>query len=473
MISVVCGCGKTLKAPAEMAGKRARCPNCKTIVQVPAAEPVELPIFDVEEPIFAPPPATEEAGYALSSEPPPRPVRPERPVPVEPRRAADIEGRERPSAPPTGPREPAHKRSAATALARPSFVPASSSPPRSSGRWYWLFALTLIPLACSLLSSESDIEQRIASSVEAHPEVLVKLAQSEDEEGVTREALLDALPDGRLDGAHLARGSWMHWLYAGLATAFFAALLMFLFDRGEATFGQLALVGLATGTVGIILLLSFQFVAGWTQGFWLRGRGIIVILFYIVKFIGFSYRAASDPSNGFVLSFLGFTLGVGLCEEFIKALPLYIKVRDGDALSWRKALVWGLASGVGFGVAEGIMYSSDFYNGISTWGIYPVRFISCVALHALWTGSVALMLWHNQEVAGGELDSGEWFVGLLKVQAVPMVLHGLYDTLLKREMNALALITALASFGWFAFLMLKSHAADPEPDYAGLATARG
>jgi RsiW-degrading membrane proteinase PrsW (M82 family) len=458
--SVICECGKTLKAPPEMAGKRARCPNCKAIVHVPAAEPV-MPVFEAAEPSFSPPPA-EEAGYALSSEPPPRPVRPERPVPVgiDPRRPTDLHrAGERPLARTASPKAPPRQHAgAAISAARPALAV-----PRSSGRWYWLFALTLVPLACSLLASDSDINQRIERTVEAHPEVLMKLAQTDDG-GMTKESLLDALPDGRLDDAHLSHRSWMHWLYAGLATAFFGALLMFLFDRGEATFGELALVGLATGTVGIILLISFQFVAGFTQNFWLSGRSVIVILFYIIKFIGFSYQAASDPSNGFLLSFLGFTLGVGLCEEFIKALPLYIKVRDGDDLSWRKALVWGLASGVGFGIAEGIMYSSDFYNGIATWGIYPVRFISCVALHALWTGSVALMLWHNQEVASGELDSCDWFLGLLKVQSVPMLLHGLYDTLLKRDMNALALLTAVASFGWFVFLMIKSHAADPEPE---------
>jgi len=32
-----------------------------------------------------------------------------------------------------------------------------------------------------------------------------------------------------------------------------------------------------------------------------------------------------------------------------------------------------------------------------------------------------------------------------------MVLHGLYDTLLKKEMGGLALVAALASVGWMAF----------------------
>jgi hypothetical protein len=32
-------------------------------------------------------------------------------------------------------------------------------------------------------------------------------------------------------------------------------------------------------------------------------------------------------------------------------------------------------------------------------------------------------------------------------------LHGLYDTLLKREMEGYALLTALASFGWLVFVV--------------------
>jgi hypothetical protein len=41
---------------------------------------------------------------------------------------------------------------------------------------------------------------------------------------------------------------------------------------------------------------------------------------------------------------------------------------------------------------------------------------------------------------------------------VPMVLHGLYDTLLKKEMNAWALIPALLSFAFLAYQISRLHA---------------
>ena len=45
----------------------------------------------------------------------------------------------------------------------------------------------------------------------------------------------------------------------------------------------------------------------------------------------------------------------------------------------------------------------------------------------------------------------DWIVRSIAVVAVPMVLHGLYDTFLKKEMNALALTVAVCSFLWLAF----------------------
>ena len=57
---------------------------------------------------------------------------------------------------------------------------------------------------------------------------------------------------------------------------------------------------------------------------------------------------------------------------------------------------------VGLGLAEGIIYSSDFYYGIATADAYVVRFISCVALHAFGGAATALMISHG---LGGSRDS--------------------------------------------------------------------
>jgi RsiW-degrading membrane proteinase PrsW (M82 family) len=184
-----------------------------------------------------------------------------------------------------------------------------------------------------------------------------------------------------------------------------------------------------------------------------------VLLFYIVKFIGFSYHAATDKNTGFWLSFLGFTFGVGLCEEITKALPVIIWLRKDNKLDWRAACSLGLASGVGFGVAEGIMYAGHYYNGVMPFDIYLTRFISCVALHATWTAAVCLMA--KQNLAGFDSnDATDWAKHLLIIISVPAVLHGLYDTLLKKEMEGYALLIALASFAWLAFMIERSRSAD-------------
>src|SRR5262249_22488374 len=151
------------------------------------------------------------------------------------------------------------------------------------------------------------------------------------------------------------------------------------------------------------------------------------------------YRAAMDPENGFLLSFFGFTLGVGFCEEATKALPLLWHFRKTGGLDFRGACMWGLASGIGFGVAEGVMYSSDFYNGVHGPEMYIVRFVSCVALHAVWSASVALTIHARQSDFQNARRWFEYLAALLRSAVVPMILHGLYDTLLKKGASAAAL----------------------------------
>ena len=48
------------------------------------------------------------------------------------------------------------------------------------------------------------------------------------------------------------------------------------------------------------------------------------------------------------------------------------------------------------------------------------------------------------------------------VLAVPMALHGLYDTCLKKDQNGLALLVAFASFGFLAFLTSRLYGKDDD-----------
>lgn len=327
---------------------------------------------------------------------------------------------------------------------------------------YWLFALALIPVAVSLLAGSDDVEQRLMRTVEAHPELFGDVDLAAGDELPDEREFFAVLPGGKIEGAHLSRRTWMPWFYALLAAAAFLAAGWFLFETGNATGRQMLLVGLYAATIGLVLLFFFQLIAALTQGIVVVGFGIAVVLFYVVQFIGFSYRAAADPEMGFMLSFVGFTFGVGLCEELTKVLPLLFHYRAKGSLDWRGACIWGLAGGIGFGVAEGIIYSYDFYNGVATAGDYVVRFVSCVGLHSVWAAAAAIMIWRRREWVEADADWGDFLATVIWVLAVPMVLHGLYDTFLKKEMTVLALAAALGSFAWLIFITESTRRKEAE-----------
>src|ERR1043165_4762024 len=71
-ISIRCPeCGRKLSAPDGAAGKRARCPHCKTIVTLPsAAAPPPEEVLDAE-PMAAPPEPQPVAAPAAAPEPEP------------------------------------------------------------------------------------------------------------------------------------------------------------------------------------------------------------------------------------------------------------------------------------------------------------------------------------------------------------------------------------------------------------------
>jgi RsiW-degrading membrane proteinase PrsW (M82 family) len=448
-IQLTCDCGKHLRAKDELAGKRVKCPSCGKVLQLPQlAIEAEDGAYNLE-----PPGPTRSAPTSPSAPPVRRTIKSERPATPEDvtSPSPDYETQdeeERPRAPVRKIRKTVRRRKTAY----------REEPAATGGVREYLYVLlifALIPLTLSVFQKdEGDIEARLVETIQHAPKEtqakVGRILSDMDAGKATVEDLFAAFPDGRIEGALLPRKSWIHWLFAFGSATVFLALILLMFPTGSAKAGHLLLVGLFTATIGILFLIIVQYVAMWTQGVWLRGRGVIVLVFYILKFIGFSYRSALDPESNWFLSFLGFTAGVGLCEELCKALPLLWHFRRSGGLTWRAACLWGLATGVGFGVSEGITYSSDFYNGFHAGGVYVVRFISCVALHAVWSASVAITLYRNQWLIQGDADWLPFSLGILRIIAVAMVLHGLYDTLLKKDMSGLALLVALVSFGWLA-----------------------
>jgi hypothetical protein len=321
-------------------------------------------------------------------------------------------------------------------------APAPPEPPPevvdSPGRRWIRAALLLVlaPLLASLRPRET-VMGRLERYVEDHPRIAHEVRR-----GATLDEVFSMIPEGRLEGAFHRRDSRMHWAYAAVAAVIFWMLIHVAFPPGTSSPAQLWSVGLFTGTVGILLLLGLQLIAA-------RGGPGGGIFFFLVQMIAYSYAAALNPDNGFVLSFLGFTLGVGLCEELCKAAPLVWAYRRGASLDLHGAVVWGLASGVGFGVSEGIVYASEYYHGLHGGGIYVVRFVSCVALHAAWSGTTAVLLWKRREEIEAPEFVWDWFFPVLLTIGGSVVLHGLYDTVLKKDLDWIALLVAVFSLVWF------------------------
>ncbi len=449
-----CQCGSPLKAKDELAGKRTKCPKCGLVQVIPGSTGSAASKPTSHEPDL------DWLSPGDDKDPKPRELFPdfESSRSVSTADATHNDGLE--ASPKARFENTSSTFSSSPSLRSVSAKPAleGSSNPGGGGResLYWLLLLALIPLAISMFQKERErTVDRLRQTMEKAPVevqerivgVLAKL-----EQGGSEEELFEVLPDHKIDSnAFLGRDSKLHWAFALGSALCFLVLVASLFSRNDSRLHHLGGAALFTGTAGILLLLGFQLAAQFTQGFWLRGRSIFTILFYIVKFIGWSYSSALDPNSNFFLSAVGFTFGVGLCEELCKLLPVifyYYQNVHKSLVSWRGACLWGLASGVGFGVSEGIMYSGDHYNGISGGLIYLVRFVSCVGLHMIWAGAASITFFRLRDALGTSKDWVGYGLRLVQIIAVPMTLHGFYDTLLKKDFDIYALLVGIASFAW-------------------------
>jgi RsiW-degrading membrane proteinase PrsW (M82 family) len=305
---------------------------------------------------------------------------------------------------------------------------------------YWVLALAFVPLAVSLGLPQDNIKQRFERALADNPDVKKRL----EEEGsrraeswdppLTLDEVIKAFPGKKLDKqAFLPRDTSLHYVYALISSGVFFGLFFCFFSPGTFKPWQLVLVGLFTGTFGIAGLL-------------------IVHDFGVFRLMVDVGMLSNEPTiEDFLARWAGYTLGVGLIEEACKIVPLFLLLLRKKSITWRTAVMWGLASGVGFGVNEGILYSEMLYNGITPAMQYVVRFASCVALHSIWSASAGLSLYFTQSLLNQFNQWYEKVVVALKALIVVMFLHGLFDALLSLEMWAPALMVAAASMAWLGW----------------------
>jgi RsiW-degrading membrane proteinase PrsW (M82 family) len=308
------------------------------------------------------------------------------------------------------------------------------------GNVWWLLLLAMVPLAVFTLSPRPTLSERIQQTLTKHPDSQVDIG-TEDEGFPDLERFIDLLPAKKLDGAFLSRTSVFPLVFALVASIGFAAAIAYALPgpTSKATsIGGVVLTALFTGTMGVLLLVGMQSTR----------------LFCCIHAL---YLAALHPRSPFGATLIGFVLGIGVCEEIIKCLPVLWKLWRGTLLNWREACIIGMASGAGFGISEGLLYSFRNYNGIESADAYIVRFMSCVALHTLLSGACAIMIQRKQEHLLEDLDPINWILTLLAIIIVPIFLHGLFNTLTKMHLEAGALGVAVASFFWLAWLIRSAR----------------
>ncbi len=142
-----------------------------------------------------------------------------------------------------------------------------------------------------------------------------------------------------------------------------------------------------------------------------------------------------ENGNGLLTRLIFFVLGVGFSEEFVKAIPLFILIaRAKEPLIPRTLVFYGLIAGLAFGVKEGVHYQLTVNNQLD----YQYSFFANIArltylpfIHAVFTG-----------IAGYYIAFGNLFPKYKKslyvtAIAVPMILHGLYDTFCQHTILAI------------------------------------
>jgi hypothetical protein len=267
-------------------------------------------------------------------------------------------------------------------------------------------------------------------------------------------------PSGR---PHLDQGSAMPLVYAVAMTLFYLRFVSWIFFDGNRRPPSWFMPPFWMCVVpGLALAIFLEEKGGnWLAGFFPQvspPQPDFMDWFYEMRDRAQGIRhhvAPRDPYAGFGTSLVYYVFVVGMAEEAVKWLCAF--TRRAATRHERAAL--GFAAGLGFGIAESVLYASNHYNGTAGFVLYLARFVSLVALHGCWTSLTVHFMERRRRKADRWANLHEFVKHLLPT----VLLHGLYDVLVMYSLNFLALLMVAATLALFLWMLWRlEHGIDWE-----------
>lgn len=193
-----------------------------------------------------------------------------------------------------------------------------------------------------------------------------------------------------------------YWFIALYFSGLWAIFFYYIFKTPQIENSMGFLCFFFTGFVSITILLLIQRIPPWT------------VLFSLAK------------SHNILSRFIGMFFGVGVHEELCKAVILFwIARRPGKLLMPQSMVFYGMISGLGFGIYEGVGYQMSINRGLQIDNAYfynIVRLTSLPFLHAIWTGIAGYFI--AFAVLYPRKQTGLWILAI----GIPALLHAIYNT---------------------------------------------
>jgi RsiW-degrading membrane proteinase PrsW (M82 family) len=200
-----------------------------------------------------------------------------------------------------------------------------------------------------------------------------------------------------------APGVWAgYWVIALYFSALWALFFYYLFKTPQVEVRTCLLCFGFTALISISLLLLLHQLWPWTT----------------------LLALADSPS--FLPRFFGMFFGVGVNEELCKAaIVFWLVKRPGVHFVPQTAVFYGMISGLGFGIYEGVHYQMHINRDAGVDGAYLLniaRLTSLPFLHAVWTGIAAYFI--GFAALHPRKRMGLWILAI----GVPAVFHAVYNT---------------------------------------------